>query len=52
MKSESFLRKKIKSLENKMEREDGLTDREMTIYRTIKWVLREGNLPKNRINWK
>ena len=52
MKTESFLRRKIKSLENKMEREDGLTDREMTIYKTIKWVLREGNLPKNKKIWK
>jgi len=52
MKTESFLRRKIKSLENKMEREDGLTDREMTIYKTIKWVLREGPLPKNKIEWK
>jgi len=52
MKTESFLRRKIKSLENKIEREGGLTEIEMTIYRTIKWVLREGNLPKDKKIWK
>ena len=52
MKSEHMLRKKIKKLEDKIDEEDGLSNTEMNIYKTIKWVLREGPLPKNKIEWK
>ena len=52
MKSESMLRKKVKELEKKMVVEGGITNIEMDIYKTIKWVLREGPLPKNKIEWK